>query len=100
MTKPIAWAVVDKDGVQVHWLPEKFWFFGTIMNRGAHDNAEVVAQFDRDYAGCAPHRIIELTERRPEWERAVEELIAAADNSSINDYRIDAALARLKELQE
>jgi hypothetical protein len=55
------WCVLDKYGVSRHVIPARRHFFGCIDIKEAIDDPdEVLKEFDRDYAGLAPHKICKL----------------------------------------
>jgi len=55
------WCVLDKYGVSRHVIPTRRHFFGCIDIKLAIDDPdEVLREFDRDYAGLAPHKLFKL----------------------------------------
>jgi len=55
------WCVLDKYGVSRHVIPARQHFFGCINTRDTlEESPQVLEEFDRDYAGLAPHKICKL----------------------------------------
>lgn len=55
------WCVLDKYGVSQHIIPARQHFSeGILIKEAIYEPEEVLKEFDRDYAGHAPHKICNL----------------------------------------